>query len=113
LVPLGLLYLIDGTYAEAYETVILCSEDALDYDFGCDIDGLLEHNKTKRNKKLTPPWRRERKTIDAFYKAHLQRESRIWLRPSEFTADLDHLRTWPVEIDLYSINQDNEFFDAE
>jgi hypothetical protein len=113
LVPLGLLYLIDSTYAEAYETVILCSKDALDYDFGCDIDGLLEHNKTKRNKKLTPPWRRERKTIDAFYKAHLQRELRIWLRPSEFTTNLDYLRTWLVEIDLYSINQDNEFFDAE
>jgi hypothetical protein len=54
LVLLGLLYLIDGTYVEAYEAVILYSKDALDHDFGCDIDALLEHNKTKRNKKLTP-----------------------------------------------------------
>ncbi|KAF1819683.1 uncharacterized protein K489DRAFT_383251, partial [Dissoconium aciculare CBS 342.82] len=113
LVPLGLPYLIDGTYAEAYETVILCGEDALDHDFGCDMDALLEHNKSKRNKKMTPPWKRERKTIDAFHKAYPQKELRIWLRASEFTADLDHLRTWPVEIDLCSINQDFEFFDAE
>jgi hypothetical protein len=54
LVLLGLLYLIDGTYVEAYETVILYSKDALNYDFGCDIDTLLEYNKSKRNKKITP-----------------------------------------------------------
>jgi hypothetical protein len=110
LVPLGLPYLIDGTYAEAYEAVILCGEDALDHGFACDMAALLEHNKTKRNKKLTPPWKRERKTIDAFHKAYPLKESRTWLRASEFTANLEHLQTWPVEIDLYSINQDENFY---
>jgi hypothetical protein len=103
---LGLPCLIDRHFAEVFQGRILGDEDDVTYNLHSDLVAAAgkkaEHPTTNQER---PVW--ETGTIGAL--TGTKKAQRFWVRPSDFVFDDNSYVSFPVEIEIYSIDSDSLF----